>query len=336
MKKVFTRLLKWVLAPLGLILITLSIGAWFGSWIFLNQQSTYTESAATLPEFTASNPQGLVQIPAGEWSFRARVAGFDNKAPKGNLILLHGFPETSIMWEPLMEKAADAGYRVVAFDQRGYSPGARPMERSAYQATQLVSDVLAVADEVGFESFHLVGHDWGSVIGWQTVFASPERIETFSALSIPHISAIIKSFEVKPELRGRSSYMAFFWLPWLPELSFSANDFSSLRELYAEHPQHHADEYLALFEEPGALTGAFNWYRGALQGLSQPEDKTKTPTLFIWGKHDTTTSDLAVELQREFMGDGFDIIELDGGHWIVETHTEQVVQAIMTHVEESG
>ncbi len=334
------KLLKW----LGLIILTgltmLTVAAWIGSWVFLDQDARYSHNVAQLPDFAAAASVSsseeraieLVLIPAGERTFRARISGFNNESPKGNLILLHGFPETSIMWQPLIEKAVVAGYRVVAFDQRGYSPGARPPKRDDYQANLLVTDVLNVADAVGFDTFNLVGHDWGAVIGWQTVFTAPERVESFSALSIPHISAIVASVQQAPELRDRSAYMAFYWLPWLPELSLSADNFSKLREFYEEHPAGNTKEYLELFSEPGALTGALNWYRGALQGLQQPSDKVSTPTLFIWGNQDPVTSRLAVELQADYMSGSYEVIELEAGHWIVETQSQAVVTAVMAHL----
>ena len=330
--------MKWTVSGAVVILISLTLLSWIGSWVFLDKDSQYTETAAALPLFsnTLSSPGSearLVQIPAGEWTFKARVAGFDNPNPKGNLILLHGFPETSIMWEALITTAANAGYRVVAFDQRGYSPGARPMDRGAYTGEKLVSDVFAVADAAGFEHFNLVGHDWGAVVGWQTVFTAPERIDRFTALSIPHISAIAESFEVEPDLQSRSAYMAFYWLPWLPELSLSADNFKALRDLYADHPDHHTAEYLALFREHGALTSALNWYRGGLSSIVQPSMKVAIPVQFIWGKNDPVTSSLAVDLQHNYMAGPFEITSLDAGHWIMETHTDAVVDAIMTSLD---
>ena len=104
-------------------------------------------------------PDGLVQIDVGELRFRARVANL--AAPGDTLILLHGFPQTSAAWEPVIEAAVAKGYRVVAFDQRGYSPGARPTARDSYALDKLIGDVLAVADVVGADRFHLAGHDWG-------------------------------------------------------------------------------------------------------------------------------------------------------------------------------
>ncbi|MCF6467741.1 alpha/beta hydrolase [Nonomuraea sp. MG754425] len=72
---------------------------------------------------------------------------------------------------------AAAGCRAVAFDQRGYSPGARPAEVAAYRMPHLVQDVLDVADTLGADRFHLVGHDWGGSVAWCTAFANPARAE---------------------------------------------------------------------------------------------------------------------------------------------------------------
>ena len=116
----------------------------------------HSEATVALPRFTPSTTDGLVRIPTHGLEFRARIAGFANTAGEG-VILLHGYPETSIMWEPLIAKLAGDGYRVVAFDQRGYSPGARPGSAAAYVMEELVKDVIGVVDEVGFRRFHLIG-----------------------------------------------------------------------------------------------------------------------------------------------------------------------------------
>jgi pimeloyl-ACP methyl ester carboxylesterase len=79
------------------------------------------------------------------------------------VVLLHGFPQTSACWTLLLETLAAAGYRAVAPNQRGYSPTARPATVSAYRVPELFADVVAIADRLDAETFHLVGHDWA---GW--------------------------------------------------------------------------------------------------------------------------------------------------------------------------
>src|SRR4051812_2592536 len=82
------------------------------------------------------------------------------------VLLLHGFPETSTCWRRVMESLAAAGYRAVAVDQRGYSPGARPTGVAAYEITELVDDVVGWLDALGLDRVDLVGHDWGAAVGW--------------------------------------------------------------------------------------------------------------------------------------------------------------------------
>ena len=113
-------------------------------------------------------PTGVTEI---QWrQLRVRGLVFDALTagpPDGELVvLLHGFPQTAACWTEVAEALAAAGYRVLAPDQRGYSPGARPPSVPAYRMPELVADVLALAAEAGPARFHLVGHDWGGVVAW--------------------------------------------------------------------------------------------------------------------------------------------------------------------------
>jgi len=132
------------------------------------------------------------------------------------IVLLHGFPLSSIMWQPMLDATAAKGYRVIAFDQRGYSPNARPSGQEAYQIDHLVSDVIAVADQVEFDTFHLVGHDWGAGVGWKTTMDFPERVHTLTALTIPHIGVFFDAILNHPEQKKRSDYIGILQTPILP------------------------------------------------------------------------------------------------------------------------
>src|SRR4051812_29410307 len=82
------------------------------------------------------------------------------------LILLHGFPEFWWAWRYQIRPFAERGYHVVIPDQRGYNSSEAPQDISAYRLDILVSDVMAVADHFGAETFHLAGHDWGGIVAW--------------------------------------------------------------------------------------------------------------------------------------------------------------------------
>src|SRR3954469_15289780 len=145
-----------------------------------------------------------MQIVVGEETFEARVAGPEDGEV---VLLLHGFPQTSWSWRSQLEALGAAGYRAVAPDQRGYSPGARPTEVEAYAVDHLVGDVVGIADALGVERFHLVGHDWGAAVAWVTAAYHPERLLTLTSVATPHLTPFSRSIR-EGEQQAKSAYMA--------------------------------------------------------------------------------------------------------------------------------
>ena len=92
----------------------------------MDSDFSHTNATKDLPKFSPTVGNGIVNITIGDLTFRTRIAGFNGDSSKEVVILLHGFPVTSAMWVDLIGPVEEAGYRVVAFDQRGYSPLARP------------------------------------------------------------------------------------------------------------------------------------------------------------------------------------------------------------------
>ncbi len=108
------------------------------------------------------------------------------------VVLLHGFPERSTSWRYVVPLLHERGYRTIAMDQRGYSPGARPKRRWNYRIRQLTDDVLALIDRIG-GPVHLVGHDWGAVPSWAIATQRPDRLRTLTAVSVPHPMAFLRA-----------------------------------------------------------------------------------------------------------------------------------------------
>jgi len=109
------------------------------------------------------------------------------------VVLLHGFPQFATSWERVIPELTAQGYRCLAPDQRGYSPGARPARRRDYRVPLLVSDVDALIDASGAESVHLVGHDWGAAVAWAYASAHPERLVSLAPMSVPHPAAFLRA-----------------------------------------------------------------------------------------------------------------------------------------------
>ena len=139
------------------------------------------------------------------------------------VIALHGFPEDRLSWSAVIPQLTALGYRVLAPDQRGYSPGARPKGRRAYVLGELAADVMALADVAGADRFDVVGHDWGAVVAWELAGRHPDRVRTVTSLTVPHPAALRDAVLHSRQLL-KSWYMGFFQLPRVPEMTFQAVD----------------------------------------------------------------------------------------------------------------
>lgn len=276
------------------------------------------------------------EIEASGMTFRCREAGEGGEP----VILLHGFPETSHMWTPLMSLLAQAGYRCLAPDQRGYSPGARPEGREQYQTHLLAADVLALADAWGARAFHLVGHDWGAGVGWRVVMDHPDRVHSWTALSIPHPASYGRAYRDDPDQQQKSQYITFFQEPGAAEAAFAADDWAMLKAIWSASDADERAEYLAQFTAPGALTAALNWYRGSF-GMNtgsappaQSERNVATPTLTIWGNQDQAVGRSTTLAQAEYMSGYSRFIELDAGHWLIQERFDEVSREILAHLRQ--
>ena len=241
-----------------------------------------------------------IHFQRGDVRFHAVVAG-----PKDGsvVILLHGFPEFWFGWRRQIEPLAAAGFRVIVPDQRGYNLSSKPSGVAAYSLTELVSDVIAIADQLGQERIYLAGHDWGAAVAWSTALLHPQRVAKLVVLNVPHPSVMRKFISTRPRQLLRSWYMFFFQLPWLPEAFFSAFDFriGARALLRSSRPGTFSDEdlaqYRAAWSQPGALNAMINWYRALFRTRVRFPDKTvRVPTRILWGERDAF---LLPEMARE-------------------------------------
>ena len=324
--------MKIVLAVFLFILLALPYLVWLSARSSLDRSAGYTRASEALPVMGPGASEGLVSIEVGGLSFRARVAGLQGGGP--GLILLHGFPESSIMWTPLIDRAAQAGFRVLAFDQRGYSPGARPMGVDQYDLERLVDDVFAIADAAGFDRFHLVGHDWGSMVGWAAAAREPARVLSWASLSIPHPNAI-RDPDAPP---STPTYVKVFRQPGVAEALFGAGNLFFMKNLmYSTMPADHVEEYLALYREPGALTATLNWYRAIdlASGGFESVGPVVQPVLYIYGRKDIeafVNEDVQARMPA-FVQGPFETVGLDAGHWLIQDQEEVVLDHVMQHLE---
>ncbi len=208
-------------------------------------------------------------------------------------VLLHGFPEFWYGWRRQIEPLAAAGFRVIVPDQRGYNLSSKPSGVAAYTLTELVSDVIAIADQLGQKTIFLVGHDWGAAVAWSTALLHPQRIAKLAVLNVPHPSVMRKFLSTRPRQMLRSWYIVCFQIPWLPEALFSAFNFGmGARALLRSSREgtftaEDLNQYRAAWSQHGALTGMINWYRALFRTRVKFPDKTvRVPTRILWGERD--------------------------------------------------
>lgn len=269
-------------------------------------------------------------IHAGEFEFECRISGDENNEP---VILLHGFPETSIMWDKLMDHLASCGFYCIAPDMRGYSKGACPKGIGNYTVDKLSNDIINISEVLKLNFFHLIAHDWGAAVGWHVVYTNPEKIRSWTSLSIPHSKAFAKAYRTDPVQKKKSRYIGFFLLPWIPEFMIRRNDFKMFRRLWKNSTDEEIDYYLSVFKRKESLTGALNYYRANIgKNKTQPIGNIKTPTLFIWGKKDLAVGEVAAKGAEPYMKGDYTFVELDAGHWLIQTHYYAVASAIENHL----
>jgi pimeloyl-ACP methyl ester carboxylesterase len=272
------------------------------------------------------------QITAGGLTFDARVAGPEDGEP---VLLLHGFPQTSWSWRSQLEALGAAGYRAIAPDQRGYSPGARPTDVEAYAINHLVADVIGIADAVGADRFHLVGHDWGAAVAWQVAGRHQDRLRSLTILSVPHPKAFGRAYtgEGGADQASRSSYIDFFRSDDAAD-AFMSNDGDGLRNLFvASGLQGDAEPYVEVLKQPGAMQAALNWYRAA--GLADVDElgEISMPTMFVWSTDDGALGPDAAKWTAEYVSGPYRFEVFEGvNHWIADAEPEKLNALLLEHL----
>ncbi|KAE8763527.1 alpha/beta fold hydrolase [Georgenia thermotolerans] len=267
----------------------------------------------------------LSQVRRGRLLFDVRDEGpVDGEA----VLLLHGFPEDAASWDRVAPLLHGEGLRTLALDQRGYSPGARPLERAAYRMPWLVADAMAVLDAAGLARVHLVGHDWGAGVAWAAAAAHPARVASLTVLATPHPRAFVWALSHSAQPL-RSWYMGLFQLPALPEALLRPR----LEALLADGglPAADAARYAARMREPGALRAALNWYRAMPLARGLP-GAVEIPTTYLWGVHDPAIDAAAAERSEHHVAAPYRSLALDAGHWLPETRHEEVAEAVLHRV----
>jgi pimeloyl-ACP methyl ester carboxylesterase len=210
------------------------------------------------------------------------------------VVMLHGYPDFWYSWRHQMPFLAERGFRVVAPDMRGYNLSDKPEGVGAYRIQRLVGDLRELIERLGDGPAHVVGHDWGALVGWYFAMAHPVLLDRLAVLNVPHPQRYVRSMNPRQALR--SWYIGFFQLPFLPERFVSGNDFETLRKLFRHDPSRSGaftEEDVELYVEAARrsdnLRYPINYYRALLRPNPLPALRWRPierPVQVIWGDED--------------------------------------------------
>ena len=254
------------------------------------------------------------------------------------VVLLHGFPEFWYGWRDQIAPLANAGYRVVAVDQRGYNRSPKPAARRAYRLAALADDVTGLVDAYGRDRAHVVGHDWGGVVGWWLAARRPERLHRFVAVQAPHPAVIRGTLRRDPTTLARTSYAVAFQAPAVPEAVSRAFGWRLPRTIMRRTAMPGSfDEtdfrrYVAAWERPGAFTAMVNWYRANARSLPRLSEPASVPTRIVWGGDDSFLPTRMAHDSTDYADDVRTTLLPEATHWLHHDVPAKVTDAILAEL----
>jgi pimeloyl-ACP methyl ester carboxylesterase len=244
------------------------------------------------------------------------------------VMLLHGFPDSGRLWRYQVPALADAGFRVVVPDLRGYGRSGKPEAIEAYSLSQLAADVMAILAQEKIATAHMVGHDWGAALAWGIASLVPGYVDHLAVLSVGHPA----TFRRTAQQREKSWYMLLFQFSGIAERWLSQDDWANFRT-WAAHPD--ADQVIAELEANGSLTPGLNWYRANVPPESWVEPPVKlppvqAPTMGVWSTGDIALTEIQMTDSAENVAGPWRYERLDGpGHWMQLDAPDQVTALLL-------
>ncbi|HEX6357054.1 alpha/beta hydrolase [Actinophytocola sp.] len=250
------------------------------------------------------------------------------------LVLLHGWPQTSLCWRPVLADLA-ATHTVVAPDLRGYGLSDKPA--TGYDKRQMAADIAGLVEHVGFERAVVVGHDRGARVAHRWALDRPDQVEKLVVLDV------VPTREMFRRLDASVATGYWHWLfhmqPDLPEL-LVGNNVRAYLEYFYERWSHHRlapdaiDAYVRAFSRPGALRAGFDDYRAQDRDVALDDEDAEAgrrlamPVLALWGSAGLPARLPTEDIWRQYADDVTAAEIGECGHFIPEERPD----VLLTHL----
>jgi pimeloyl-ACP methyl ester carboxylesterase len=255
------------------------------------------------------------------------------------VVLIHGFPDFWYTWRDQMAALADAGYRAVAIDQRGYDLSDAPAGVESYAMPLLVGDVVAVIQSLGVKSATVVGHDWGGVVAWQVALRAPEVVDRLIILNLPHPNGMARELAVNPAQIANSEYArsfqaktskdpdVFFGGPMTPETMSSWVRDPGARRHYLEAFARSSPDAMLNYYKANYPRPPYEERWAQLQ--RDPGAKVKMPVLMFHGLNDTALNAKGLNDTWEWLEKDLTLVTVPGSDHFVQQDASELVSKTM-------
>lgn len=262
------------------------------------------------------------------------------------IVLMHGFPEFWYSWRKQIPVLAQAGFKVVAPDMRGYNETDKPEGVANYDIELIQQDMIALVKHLGYEKAVIVGHDWGGGVAWQLGQDHPEIIDKLIILNCPPVAVLFGQLLTNPKQMLKSWYIFMFQIPGLPERRMQNNLREVLTRGYRGWSHNKdafidadIDEYIKAFDRPYGISGPINWYRAAMRNMKKKQYRNMRPvnvdTLVIWGEDDRALGKELTYNFKKYCTKGYDIKYIPNcSHWVQNDAAEQVNEYLLEYLKQ--
>ena len=265
------------------------------------------------------------------------------------ILLLHGHPQTHIVWRKIAPQLVAAGYRVIAPDLRGYGDSDKPISderHTPYAKRTMAQDQINLMAHLGIKTFSVVGHDRGGRVAHRLALDHPEAVEKLVLLDIAPTKTMY-------DLTNKEFATRYFW--WffliqdngLPETMISHDPAYFLRRHIAGQVKVQGAvseavmaEYLRSYQRPETIHAICEDYRASasidLEHDDADKDKRITaPLLAIWGAQSVVGALYDVTQTWRDKADNVQGIALDCGHAIPEEAPDALHDYILTFMQDA-
>ena len=247
------------------------------------------------------------------------------------VLLLHGFPNSMHVWRHQVPALLDAGYRVIAVDNRGMGRSDAPVDVDAYALREIVADLVAILDACSVERLAVVGHDWGALIAWVLVDSIGDRVTCFVPLSVGPPQCYAECDDIRQKEMGW--YTLMFQMEGAAEEMLMARDWKLFRQWARDHSE--TEHWISQLSRDGRLTASLNIYRANVLPLLSGDIRSasRAPTLGLWSGGDFYLSEEQMVAAGRFVHADWRYEKVDQAtHWMMLDRPAHISRLLVNHL----